>query len=151
MRTLFVATILAFSLLACKKENKKAETEENIAGEGIEGTWELSETYGGMSPYTEHPPGNGNLLQFDQTSYKIYTTLQVMQQGTYQLINDSVTNLNTCVLEPAATSEPNRLVLDNEVFLRRSFSITGSTLSIASGCIPLDGGVAKYRRVQAPK
>lgn len=147
MRIWIIASILSFALFSCKKD-AAVIAEKSGAGE-IEGTWELKETYGGMSPYMEHPPGNGNLLQFDKTTYTIISGRQVLQQGTYRLANDSVTNLNTCVLEAPSTNVPNRLILDNDIFLRRSVSITGATLSIASGCIPLDGGMAKYRRVQA--
>lgn len=140
--------VLAISLIACKKEKESDSTEDNTTG-SIIGTWELKESYSGMSPYRQHPSGNGNLLQFDDATYKIIAAGKVQQQGIYRLTSDSVTNVNTCVLEPPPSNTPNRLIFDNEIFLRRGFSATGKTLTLTTGCIPADGGVSKYRRIEA--
>ena len=144
MRFLLIS-LLAVFLFACKKEKDALSAEEDNTPGSIQGTWELKETYSGMSPYMQHPPGNGNILTFTDNSYQIIIGGEVRQEGTYSLSNDSVTNVNTCALEAPVSSTPNRIVFDNEVFLHRGFSVTSKTLTLTTGCIPADGGVSKYR------
>ncbi len=147
MRRWIFFVSIALSVLSCKKENEPVTPEEDNTPGAILGTWELKESYSGMSPYMVHPPGNGMIMKFDSTTYQVMMGGQVQYQGTYRLVKDSVTNVNSCVLEAPSSSAPNRIIYDNEIHLRRGFTVTSKTLTLTIGCIPTDGGVSKYRRV----
>ena len=145
LRYLSVTTALVLVLAGCKKGGDGAPEE---TGDGsLTGNWEAYQSYGGMSPLTTYPPGNGNRLTFDGTNYKIYVNGVVAQQGTYELRTDSVVNVQTCALQPAASQAPNRIVYDGNLNGgKQFFELSGNTLKIMSGCIPLDGGWAIYKK-----
>ncbi|RYZ53463.1 MAG: hypothetical protein EOO14_15465, partial [Chitinophagaceae bacterium] len=64
-------TLLAVFQFACKKEKEAVPAEEDNTPGSILGTWELKETYSGMSPFMVHQPGNGNILKFTDNTYQI--------------------------------------------------------------------------------
>ena len=151
-RFLIPVVLLGLFVASCQKDVPKTTSDPGAwidpAPGTITGKWELYQTYGGMSPLTTHAPGNVFELHFDTANYKMYGNGQLRQDGTYQVITDSVINVQTCQLEAPKSSAPNRLVYDNETVVRNGFTATRNSLTITSGCIPLDGGVAIYRRIE---
>jgi hypothetical protein len=151
-RILLPVVLLAFLVVSCRKDSPKTPSDPKAWIDPTPGTitgkWELYQTYGGMSPLTTHAPGNGFELHFDNANYRMYGNGQLRQAGTYKVLNDSVINVQTCQLEAPESSAPNRLVYDNETVVRNGFTATKNSLTITAGCIPLDGGVAIYRRIE---
>jgi hypothetical protein len=140
--------MLAFSMLVfqgCKKEKKDAE--EPVRN-SILGTWELRQSYSGMTPLVNYPAGEGYKLSFEETGYTMSLNGQVMQQGTYQLTRDSVMDVNSCALIPPLSQGPNTIIYDNNPpSLKIYFEVSNNTLKTTTGCIPADGGWQIYKRV----
>lgn len=147
MKIILHLVVIAFSLFSCQKATKPA-----VDGGSLEGKWELSESYGGMIPYTKYAPGNGRLLEFDGSIYKCYVNHQLVQQGIYRTGNDSLVDQNTCGKVPAINALPNQIIYDNEPVGKTFFEIKANKLKIKSGCFPLDGGWSVYiRKSSAPR
>ena len=143
-RSVSLLVLLFAASWGCKKSAGENEVEET--GGELTGNWELAQSAGGMMPLTNFPPGNGHGLHFDGSHYKIFRNGQVVHEGSYQLRTDSLVDVRNCDLLPPASSNPNRIVYDNELFVRNYFVVTGNTLKISTGCIPLDGGWSLYKR-----
>ena len=150
MRQLPFFSILIITILfaGCRKETGTTETKD---GDGpLTGTWELYKSWGGMSPLTHFPEGNGNILEFDRTTFKIMQNGNVTYEGTYQLINDDFIDVNTCTTLPAKNDKPNHIIYnDDPAGIKRYFEVSRKTLRITMSCIAVDGGVSEYRRKSA--
>ena len=143
---LFIFSILTMVILftGCKKDRESNTDEE---GEGsLIGTWELYKTWGGMLPLTFYPAGNGQELVLDSTTYKRMLNGSIVDEGTYQLMNDAYTDVNSCELIPAKDNRPNHIIFKNSSPFKNYYEVSSKTLRISTGCIPLDGGVVEYRR-----
>ena len=144
LRYLVPAIIFILVLAGCKQEG--ASNEGAMADGSIYGTWELHHTFGGMMPPATYGPGNGNLLRIDSTTYQMIRGGQTVQSGTYRLATDSFMDVNSCVLLPPKSTEPNWIVADSINGLKTYYEINGDTLKLTAGCIPADGGVTLYKR-----
>ena len=142
---MIIGTCMIFT--ACEKNSESSGTEEN--NHSIIGSWELSETSGGIIPAAIHAPGNGNRFYFDSTSYRFFVNGQLVQDGNYYVTLDSVVDMNSCELKASPAMIPNRIIFDQDLSLRTNFEWIGGKLKIMSGCIPLDGGSSIYRRIEA--
>ena len=145
---LIVAVCL--TVMACKKDNK---TEDNLpVDDSIQGTWELRQSYSGMTPLTDYQSGNGNTVRFDETHFYFYANGQVVRQGTYHVTTDSIVDVNSCELKAASSAKPNRIYFsDNPSSFRFSFEIANNRFTTMSGCVPLDGGWQVYKRISSPE
>jgi hypothetical protein len=86
MKKILFLAVLAVSILACKKENKKPVSST------IVGTWELRVEYGGIAGITNHyAPGNGHKLQLNvDSTFKFYENSTISSQGTFSIIKNSI-------------------------------------------------------------
>src|SRR5687768_16383191 len=140
-----ISGFLTFLTAGCKKENGDDNSEMNTSLVGI---WELRYSSGGMMAPTSYPAGNGPRIRFEETKFQYSKGGQVIFEGTYQLATDSIIDVRTCAKLPPATSAPNRLIYNNNPSgSREFFELSGNTLKIMTGCIPLDGGTSTYKRV----
>jgi hypothetical protein len=127
----------------CKKER-------HLEGTSLIGTWELRHSSGGMMRPTSFPAGNGQIIQFEVDSFQYLRNGQVVFHDTYRLMTDSVVDINSCALLPPPSNAPNRIIYSSDPnSLKRFFELSGNTLKIMVGCMPLDGGVSIYRRIES--
>jgi hypothetical protein len=142
MRNAILILLCLSVFLSCKKDS-----EVNEGSDSIIGTWELYQSASGMMPFTTYPSGNGFTMSFDSTHIRLRKNGQVSFEDQYHLTTDSIVDLNSCELKPAASNKPNRIIMhSNPPAYRMSFEIVGGKLKIMSGCFPLDGGWSLYRR-----
>jgi hypothetical protein len=131
-------------LAGCQKDRESNQEEE---GEGsLVGTWELHKTWGGMSPLTFYPAGNGFELVIDSTTYKRMSNGNIVDEGTYQLINDAYTDVNSCEQIPARDNRPNHIIFKSSSPLKNYYEVSSKTLLITTSCVAVDGGGAVYKR-----
>ncbi|OAQ41568.1 hypothetical protein A5893_00170 [Pedobacter psychrophilus] len=83
---LFVMLLTSFSILySCEKDNQKVE----IIAEQIQGSWELKTTVNGSTGKSENfPKGNGNILDFTNLNYKIYSNGTLLKNGTFKIVKE---------------------------------------------------------------
>ncbi len=146
MRKLFYLLVPVYMLAGCSTELKKWP--EELPATTLVGKWELRQHFGGMVQGVSYAPGNGNYLVFDNSTYQYISNGQVVRQGSYVALVDSVMDVNSCELLPAPDSKPNRIVFDNETQVRMNFIFIGRSMKIHSGCIPLDGGGSVYYKIE---
>ena len=148
LTSISIAILLVILLAGCKKEKDTTPTED---GPGtLIGTWELSKSWGGMSPLTTYAPGNGHELVFDSLTYKMIQKGNLIAEGAYHLVNDAYIDVNNCSVVPPKDDQPNHIVYQNDpAGFKRYFEVSSQTLRISTSCIPVDGGVSEYKRKSA--
>jgi hypothetical protein len=83
MRYIF-SILLITLLLSCRKENIQ------ILDDKITGKWELSHRWGTIVGINEsYPAGNGAILQFSNNNFYQYLGTQLVQSGTFALVEDT--------------------------------------------------------------
>jgi hypothetical protein len=82
MLTIFCASFVTL-FASCKKSS------DPYPGNSIIGNWEMYISYGGFGGQTVLKPGNGNVLKFQPTTYKIYSGGALIRSGQYKIIKDS--------------------------------------------------------------
>ena len=86
-----VLFILPLANWGCKKN-------ANQGSGSIAGTWELRTISGGMT--TQYAAGNGNIVAFAGTSYKIYKSGQVIKSGQFSVVQDDSVETSVCLVFP---------------------------------------------------
>ena len=144
MRHLLPILTLLLLFTSCKKNNETTETEGGR--DALIGTWDLYRTWGGMSPLTIYPAGNGKELIFDSTTYKRVYNGRIVDEGEYELTNEAYTDVSSCEKIPAKDSKPNHIIYKNSLPLKSYFEVGPNTLRITISCTAVDGGGEEYRR-----
>lgn len=146
-KLVFYCIFLLIFIAGCKKDG--AEKNGDIRSL-LTGTWELRQTSGGMMPgIANHLPGNGNILKFTDTDYKVYAKGQQVKKGHYTIVADSTIEQSVCLVFPSGQFS-NRIVYDgnqgeNKMFLQ----IINNRLTFISGCYAYDAGSStEYDRLQ---
>ncbi len=86
MKVFLVVFFAALIAVACKKESTGAKM-KNSANNSLFARWELRVLRGGLQPYTNFAPGNGNMLQFNADStYAFYQNNNITSQGTFHIV-----------------------------------------------------------------
>lgn len=146
IRCLLLLFILPLLNSGCKKDSKKSPA-------SIAGSWELRQTSTAMNPQPGYYlPGNGNILDFTSTSYKIYQPGQATKSGEYTVMQDNTYAASVCLVDTRG-EYTSRLVYDNDYNSNKIFyKIKGDTLTLISGCYAVDAGhSAMYVRVSSSK
>jgi hypothetical protein len=138
--------MLLLAFVSCKKEQQQMLSNP---GNSIVGKWELRKNYGSLPPQY-YDAGNGNIMQFTDSTYQVTANNQVLSSGTYKLLPDSTGLQNVCLV--VAESFKNRIVFDGNTSQAKVFvSVSGTKLAFLSGCFALDGGWGKDYEMIATK
>ena len=83
---LLFALLITFTIFySCIKENQNPV----IISDQLEGTWELETSFNGTTGQSkEYSKGNGNMLTFTNSNYKIYSSGTLMKSGTFQIVKE---------------------------------------------------------------
>jgi len=147
LRICFAVVMIVF--MSCKKEQAINSGLSN-PGNAIKGTWELRKDYGAMLPPRFYDAGNGNTIQFKDSTYQFYVNGQSQMTGSYKLITDTTGVDNTCLV--IAENFKQRIVFDGNTNAQKVFvNISGTKLSLLSGCFALDAGWGKDYEMIANK
>jgi hypothetical protein len=140
MNKLIVFAVALLLLTACKKDHAK-----NNVADLLTGSWEYRGTACYCAAATDtvgDKPGNGNILNFLNGTYKHIEKGQVMKSGTYVIVNDSVPYAG-------AYRQVTRIIYDSDTTAAKTFfRINGDKLTLF-GTIPLevDGPEEYYERL----
>jgi hypothetical protein len=131
--------VLLFVFASCKKE--QAKQTGCLPINSIVGKWELRKNYGSLPP-KYYDAGNGNIMQFTDSTYQVFANSQILSSGTYKLIPDTTAVQNVCLV--VAEHFRQRIVFDGNLNEPKVFvNISGTKLGFLSGCFALDGGWGK--------
>lgn len=138
MKQLFSFVIALLILSSCAKDQQGSARRVE---KSIEGSWELRQTSAAMVPGAQdYAPGNGNLLKFSDGQYERYTLGNLVQSGSYEILNDDSVEQNVCLVVPNG-KYGQRIVYDGNTTAGKMFlHIEGDQLLFISGCYALDGG-----------
>jgi len=103
----------------------------------VRGSWELRVEEGGFAGTINYQPGNGNLVQFDDMTYKRYANGQLIKSGNYRVITD--TSADRLMCHPESSGQfTDRIIYDNDITGTKYYSqVTGNQLIlISSNCWP---------------
>jgi len=133
---LVICLIIFFiGLMHCKK----SESEREVLLFSVKGTWELRSVDGGnrivQNPYL---PGNGNIWQFTDSTYKAFVDGDLKDTGTYVL---------EIGISPNTGEEAYKIVFDANPGHTLFFEATKSRLIIDRGIIVADGVRERYARI----
>lgn len=119
----------------------KDETKEEVSNaSGITGIWELKWAQSSMTPVTQYPAGNGDLLVFTDSSYLKYTAGQLVKSGRYFITEDSSVEAEVGLIIPQGQFTKS-LSFDSISSARKTFiEVSAKSLTLLSGYFPLDGG-----------
>ena len=138
LRIYLAMLLLVFA--SCKKEEAKQTT--CLTGNSIIGKWELRKDYGAMLAAKFYDAGNGNIMQFGDSTYQVFANNQLQLSGTYKLIPDSTAVQNVCLV--VAENFKQRIVFNGNLNGPKVFvNISGKKLGFLSGCFALDAGWGK--------
>lgn len=92
--------------------------------------------------------GNGNILDFTGTNYKIYKSGAVIKSGQFIVVKDTTVSTSVCLVFPKETYT-NRVIYDSNFAATKIFyQIEGDSLTFFSGCYAYDAGHSEmYIRV----
>ena len=113
--SLFKLSIVFFlSLLAsCTKHNQEIIPDPS-------GRWEASKDIGGEYQGSIFIPGNGNIFEFEASSFKRFQTGTLIESGFYKLIKEPFENFSY------------RLILNNDYNTRYFLNVDNNNLIIAT-------------------
>lgn len=127
--TLFLALLVTFStFFSCKKDDQKSES----ITDQIQGAWELKTSSNGSTGQTEgFPKGNGNVLSFSNSNYKIYSSSTLIKSGTFQIIKEESTLTKEVVDKIIYDNENNStkiaIKIDNDLLIYSVDAFDGSS------------------------
>ena len=137
-RIVFAAIIISVFALSCNKTDNSI-----VSGKGLQGTWELTKSYGGWVGMRDYPPGNGNTITFTSTTY---TQHFVNADSSFSVSGDYIIHYG----KPCGNSSQGSIINfdtntssdDGQVI-----SITNGMLKIESPSCWIDGGGSTYRKI----
>lgn len=137
----FVVTIglgaLLLFFVSCEKDQIIENAPNSIS---ITGTWELKQVQNGMIPTKEYASGNGNVLQFSDSTYERYTNGTLAKSGRYNIIVDTSVQKEVGLVIPSGKFK-HRIVFDNDFTSQKTFlEVEENKLTLLSGNFPTDGG-----------
>jgi hypothetical protein len=121
------------------------------SSDSLTGFWELRETSGAMNPKTDkYAAGNGNILDFTGSNYKIYKPGSVIKSGQFTIVQDATVSTSVCLVFPAG-EYTSRIIYDsNYAATKIFFQVEGDRLTFISGCYAYDAGYSEvYERVSS--
>jgi hypothetical protein len=141
MKPSIIVAYLCILLISfgCKKDNLEKPVNYKIA---VQGSWELRTTSAAMIPGAQaYPPGNGNVLKFNNSRYEKYVNGALTQSGHFAIISDLTAEENVCLVMPAGLYTK-RIIYDGNFNGEKTFiQLTGNNkLDFISGCYALDAG-----------
>ena len=138
MKYIILSILLGTLFIGCKK----ASIDHASVASSIVGTWELRHLVGGLqSPGNnpDYPPGNGNILNFSDSSYYYYyPNGQLRGNGSYSLVKD------TCV---ATGQYMDGIIFDRQSYSERCFEIKNNILTLYRGIVAADRTIETYERI----
>ena len=138
--------ILPLFNCGCKKSTDRSS---DRSSDSITGFWELREASAALNPILyKYAAGNGNILDFTGTNYKIYKSGSVIKSGQFAVVQDTTVSISVCLVIPKG-QYTNRLIYDSNYAATKIFyQIGGDSLTFYSGCYACDAGHSEvYVRV----
>ena len=137
MKLFFWILLAGLSFNGCKKTSVRQVNELTAS---LVGKWELQEEQIGMTPVKNYAPGNGNRLEFTDSTYKKFSKEILTTSGKYTVVSDNTVLEETgLVLTPGEFN--NRIIFDKDTIATKIFlNITKDKLILLSGFFPVDGG-----------
>ena len=111
----------------------------------------MRETSAAMNPKSEiYAAGNGNILDFTGTNYKIYKSGSVIKNGQFTVVQDTTVSTSVCLIFPKG-EYISRIIYDSNYTATKIFyQIGGDRLTFISGCYAYDAGHSEvYERVSS--
>jgi hypothetical protein len=141
---LILLFILPLFNWGCKKSTDRSS-------DSIIGFWELRETSAAMTPNIDkYAVGNGNILDFTGTNYKIYKPGSAIKSGQFTVVQDTTVSTSVCLVFPNE-EYINRIIYDSNYAATKIFyQVEGGRLTFISGCYAYDAGHREvYERVSS--
>ena len=137
MKNILFLVLSGIFFIACKKASVDQGSSCDLS---IVGIWELRQAQNGMTPLINYSSGNGNILQFTDSTYKRYKDGNLTITGHYIIIRDtSVTTETGLAISPGQFIY--RIIFDGDVTSHKTFfEISNNSLTFLSGFFPIDGG-----------
>lgn len=136
-KLLIIFAVLGLLTSSCKKTNEISGIKRQLNG-----TWEITRSYGGWSGEREYSPGNGNTLTFNQDGTFIGKVVSADTSftvtGTYEVYVDK-----PCYYEKDTT-----LISFSNGEVANVLSVTSNELGIADSPCIADGGSNYYRKIR---
>jgi hypothetical protein len=137
MRNPLLCSLLLFILpllnSGCKKDADQSSG-------SLAGSWELRATSGAMTPgQTIYAPGNGNILAFSGSTYKIYQSGVLVKSGQFSVVQDTTVTESVCLVLPKG-EYTNRIIYSDSATIKIFYQVEGNKLTFYSGCYAYDGG-----------
>jgi hypothetical protein len=133
---LFIVFILMICAYGCQRGISK---EKNIPSTSLYGSWELRQQQSGMIPVVAYPAGNGTGLLFTKDSFETRINGNLVQSGTYTLVEDPDVQTEVGLTFPAGRFN-RRIVFKDSTTAKIYLDISNDTLTLVSGYFPTDGG-----------
>ncbi|MEP7253137.1 MAG: hypothetical protein ABI683_12180 [Ginsengibacter sp.] len=126
--------------MSCKKTGGEKAPKEY--SDSIKGTWELRYVIGIQDPRANpnYSPGNGNIWQFGDSTYKYYRNAQLEDSGLYSLTKDTAFATGQYIMDA--------LHLKQGASPGFPFQIDKDTLLIFRGIVAADGSIEKFVRLE---
>jgi len=101
-----------------------------------------------MSPgVSKYGAGNGNILAFTGTNYKIYKGGQVIKSGQFTVVQDTTVEESVCLLFPKG-QYTSRVEYADSAVGKIFYQVVGSKLTFYAGCYAYDAGHSEvYERI----
>lgn len=144
LRCLFLLSMLPLVNSGCKK-NAGPPSQPSSS---ITGSWELRAISGGMMPgQITYAPGNGNILTFSFTSYKLFNANTLVKTGQFIVTYDTTFAENVCLIPPNG-GYTNRIDFSDSTGRKIFFEAEGDKLTFYSGCAAFDAETCQvYARI----
>lgn len=141
-------TRYCFFLLVLFNYGCKKNSDHSPGSGTITGSWELREASGAWSGGVNYPAGNGNIIAFTGTDYKMYKSGSVVKSGQFTVVPDATVSTSVCLVFPA-NQFTNRIIYDSDLAATKVFyQVAGDSLTLISGCYAYDAGHSEvYARI----
>src|SRR6476620_199460 len=131
---LLISIFLLFILFTgCRKYNGCSDSDDLAI---LKGKWELRSRMGGMAPGGNYQPGNGNLINFSDSTYEKWYNGQITVKGTYTISQGNNPETGTMMKK-----------INYEGGFEEYFEFVNNQLVLYSGIIAADGTISKYARL----
>ncbi|MDP4264165.1 MAG: hypothetical protein Q8941_16675 [Bacteroidota bacterium] len=99
--------LLLLVLIGCKKELTLQDQ--------IIGRWELRTRFGGFGTTTSYPAGNGNIIEFTNTTYLRYNNGQLNESSSYTLADTIWHGRKGGVVHYGTSIIPSFVIINNSI------------------------------------
>lgn len=135
-----IILFILFSLMICSSGCQRGVSKEkNMHATSLYGNWELRQLQAGMIPVVSYPAGNGTGLSFTRDSFENRLNGNLVQSGTYTLVEDPDVQAEVGLTFPAGRFN-RRIIFKDSTTAKIYMDISNDSLTLVSGYFPTDGG-----------